>query len=156
MLKLIRFAGCLGLAMMTASASNAGPDRFSVLLGSKHIGATGFNELNPGLFATWERETWAYSFGAYVNSYERGSLAATAHYPLTRWKSGDLSLFGGLAWYPKDGRRFNTHIAGDVVAIGGLHLRQGHVFVQLVPMTAGGADGLLSFGLTWETGSFNR
>ncbi len=140
-------------SFVAPSGAQAGPDRFSVLLGSKHVGASGYNEINPGLFATWEREKWAYSFGAYVNSYERGSLAATAHLPLKRWKTGELSVFGGLAWYPKDGRRFSTHITSDVVAIGGLHLRQGNVFVQLLPMTEGGASGLLSFGLTWDAGT---
>ncbi|MDU8926708.1 hypothetical protein RXV86_04845 [Alisedimentitalea sp. MJ-SS2] len=125
------------------------PDRFSVLLGSHHINGTGFNEINPGLFATWERERWAYSIGGYLNSYEKGSLAATAHLPLFHWDRGAISAFGGLAWYPGDGRRFSTRLGGDVVGIGGVELRQGNVFMQFVPMSTNSVDGLVTFGLTW-------
>ncbi len=53
-----------------ATALEAGPDRFSILLGSKHIGGTGFNEVNPGFFVTWERERSSLSVGAFMNSYE--------------------------------------------------------------------------------------
>ena len=141
-------------AVLWAGAAGAGPDwapdRFSVLLGSKHIGSSGFNEINPGLFATWEFEKWGFTTGAYLNSYDRGSVAATADLPLFRWKGGAASAFGGLAWYPHDGHRFDTRIGGDIVGIGGLNLRQGPVFVQLLPMVTGGAKGLVTFGLTWE------
>lgn len=133
-----------------ATSLHAGPDRFSVLLGSKHIGGTGFNEFNPGFFATWERERTALSLGIYLNSYERVSIAATSYLPLKQWKTGDAGLFAGLAHYPTDGRNFKTHLGGDVVFIGGAQLRQGHAFVQFTPMNADSADGLISFGLTFE------
>lgn len=138
------------LAVVWNAPLEAGPDRFSVLMGSKHFGSNGFNEINPGLFATWEGEKLAYSLGAYLNSYDRGSLAATAHVPVFRWKGGEASAFAGLAWYPKDGHRFQTQIGGDIVGIGGLNLRHGHAFVQLIPMVTNGAQGLASFGFTWE------
>ena len=83
-----------------ATALEAGPDRFSILLGSKHIGGTGFNEVNPGFFATWEREHSSLSVGAFVNSYERVSISATSYRPLKLWSEGDLGIFGGLALYP--------------------------------------------------------
>jgi len=129
----------------------AGPDRFSVLLGSKHVDGSGFNEINPGLFLTWEGRRLGYSVGAYLNSYDRGSLAATAHLPLLHWEGGEASAFAGLAWYPQDGQRFRTRISGDIVGIGGLNLRHRHVFVQLLPMSDA-ARALVTFGLTWEIG----
>ena len=139
-------------AALCATPAAAGPDRFSVLLGSKHLGASGFNEINPGLFATWERGRIGYSLGAYLNSYDRGSLAAVAHLPVFQWNNGGMSAFGGLAWYPKDGHRFETHIGGDIVGIGGVEFRQGNVFMQVLPMVTGGAKGLVTFGLTWDVG----
>ena len=59
-----------------ATALEAGPDRFSILRGSKHIGGPGFNEVNPGFFATWEREHSSLRVGAFLNSYRRVSIAA--------------------------------------------------------------------------------
>lgn len=133
-----------------AAPLHAGPDRVSVLLGSKHIGATGFNEINPGLFLTWEREHSAFSLGAFYNSYKRVSLAATSYRPLKTWENGDAGLFAGLALYPVNGQNFKTHLAENVVFIGGLQARHRNLFIQLVPMNAGSADGLLSFGVTFE------
>ena len=147
--KLLIAAMCVALG---ATPAVAGPDRFSVLLGSKHIDASGFNEINPGLFATWERRRIGYSLGAYLNSYERGSVVAVTQFGLFGWENGSLNAFGGLAWYPKDGHRFRTHIGGDIVGIGGLEVRQGHVFMQVMPTDAGGATGLVTFGLTWAVG----
>lgn len=135
---------------LNATALNAGPDRFSVLLGSHHINGTGFNEVNPGLFATWERERTALSLGVFINSYERVSIAATSYLPLKTWKTGDAGVFAGLAHYPTNGRDFKTHLGGDVVFLGGLQLRQGYGFVQVVPMNADSAEGLISFGLTFD------
>lgn len=132
-----------------ATPLHAGPDRYSLLLGSKHIGATSFNELNPGVFLTWEQSHSAFSLGAFYNSYKRVSLAATQYRPLKTWANSDAGLFAGLAFYPVNGKTFKTHLGGDMVFIGGLQARHQNLFVQLVPMTAGGADGLLSFGVTF-------
>lgn len=142
----------LGVAPAAAGPNLFSPDRFSVMLGSKHIGAGGFNEVNPGLFASWEQGRIGYSLGAYLNSYDRGSIAAAAHLGLFEWQNGALSAFGGVAWYPKDGHRFQTQIGGDVVGIGGLEVRHGHMFMQFLPTDAGGASGLVTFGLTWTVG----
>ncbi|UYV39073.1 hypothetical protein N4R57_08705 [Rhodobacteraceae bacterium D3-12] len=149
-MNLVNAAIC-GLAVW-ATPVQAGPDRFSILLGSKHIGASGFHEVNPGVFATWEGEKLGYSIGAYVNSYKRGSVAVAAHLPLFQWEKGGVSAFGGLAWYPGDGHRFKTHLGNDIVGIGGLELRHGHVYVQFLPNDAGGARGLVTLGLTWDVG----
>ena len=94
-----------------ATALEAGPDRFSILLGSKHIGGTGFNEVNPGFFATWERGRSSLSVGAFMNSYERVSIAATSYRPLKLWSEGDFGIFGGLALYPENGRNFSLILA---------------------------------------------
>ena len=133
-----------------ATALEAGPDRFSILLGSKHIGGTGFNEVNPGFFATWERERSVVSVGAFMNSYERGSIAATSYRPLKLWSEGDFGIVGGWALYPEIGRNFSTHLGEDVVVIGGLQARYRNTFVQLIPMNAESADGLISFGFTFS------
>lgn len=146
-MKRIFLAACLFLC---ATAVQAGPDRYSVLLGSHHIGGSGFNEVNPGLFATWERERTALSFGVFLNSYERVSLSATSYLPLKRWENGTAGLFGGLAYYPENGRDFKTHLGGDIVFIGGAQVQFGNVFMQFIPMNADSADGLISFGLTFD------
>lgn len=132
------------------SIAEAGPDRWSVLLGSKHIGEQGFNEINPGLFATWEGERFGYSLGAFVNSYERGAVSATAHMPFKAWEGGMIGGFAGLAWYPKDGRRIETHIGGDVIAIGGVEVRHRNVFMQYIPVIDRDSRGVFSFGVTWD------
>ena len=129
-------------AAIGAAPAVAGPDRFSVLLGSKHVGASGFNEINR----------IGYSLGASLNSYDRGSIAAAAHLGLYEWQNGALSAFAGLAWYPGDAHRFRTRLGGDIVGIGGLEIRHGHVVMQFLPTDAGGASGLVTFGLTWEVG----
>lgn len=139
--------------LLGGAAAQAGPDRFSVLLGSRHVSASGFNEVNPGLFATWEGKRFGYTLGAFVNSYERGAVSATLHKPFWSWEGGALGGFSGLAWYPEDGRRIDTHLGGDIIAIGGIQLRHERVFVQFLPMREGGAKGLVSFGLTWDVES---
>lgn len=149
-LKMVGAAVCA--VSLGATQAGAGPDRFSVLLGSKHIGASGFHEVNPGFFATWEGRKLGYSVGAYVNSYKRGSVALAAHLPLYQWDNGGISAFGGLAWYPGDAHRFRTRIGGDIVGIGGLELRHGHIYMQFLPNDAGGARGLVTLGLTWDVG----
>lgn len=140
------------IGALCASPLAAGPDRYSVLLGSKHIGAAGYNEINPGFFATWERGKLGYSLGAFVNSYERGAVSGTIHLPFWHWEGGALGGFAGLAWYPEDGRRISTHIGGDVIGIGGLELRHRSLFLQFLPMQDGGAEGLVTFGVTWRAG----
>lgn len=119
-----------------ASPALAGPDRISILFGSHHVGGQGFEEINPGVFLTWEQHRLDLSVGAYRNSYGRLSVAAVAALPI--WSQGEteVSLFGGLAHYPGNGRNFAIH-AGDVVAIGGLQLRHENLFVQVLP---GGGD----------------
>lgn len=139
----------LSLSLL-ATPAISDPDRVSVLIGSYHAGAPGqFNETNPGLFLTWETDTLDYSVGVYHNSYGRTSVAATASIPVWSWDNGETSLFGGVAYYPVDGRRFAVHLGGDIVPLRGLQVRHGNLFGQIVPMDGQPVDILYTFGVTF-------
>ncbi len=130
---------------LTATAATAGPDRAYILAGSKHLGTDyDFNEVNPGLFLTWELDRFDVTVGAYHNSYGKGSMAASVAYPLVRGDDWSVDAFAGLATY------FGTHNP-DVVPMAGLQARYGPAFVQYVPVPGGQyISGLISFGLTFE------
>lgn len=137
------------LAIFLAFPAQAEPDRVSVLLGSAHVGATGFDGRNPGVFLTWEdRGPFDLSGGLYRNSYGKVSVAGTLALPVARWAAGDLSVFAGLAHYPGDGRRFAVHW-GDIVPIGGLQLRQGNIFLHVIPGDGEAVDAVIAAGLTF-------
>lgn len=141
----------LALLLLAAPAS-AEPDRISYLLGSNHIGAKmPFEEINPGVFLTWEGARLDWTAGAYRNSFGNLSASVTASLPLIRWDNGDLAAFAGIALYPGDGRSFAVH-AGDLVPVGGLQLRQGHAFVQVIPSDGRTVDAIVTFGLTFPMG----
>lgn len=132
-----------------ASPLHADPDRISMLIGTRHVGASGFNESNLGLFLTWERSRVDWSVGAYENSYGRTSVAVTAFKPLLRWHGGEAGVFAGAAHYPKDGRNMRLHV-GDVVPLFGAQLRHKNTFFQVMPMDGKPVDGVVSFGVTVE------
>jgi hypothetical protein len=137
------------LALLLAAPASAGPDRVSLMFGSHHIAANQpFEEINPGVFLTWEGRRLDWTVGAFHNSYGRTSVAGTVALPL--WKTGELRLdaFAGIAHYPVDGRNFRFH-AGDLVPLGGLQLRWRNLFVQAIPLDGGVAAGVLSFGVTF-------
>lgn len=136
-------------AALIALATTANADRISVLIGSRHIGATGFEGTNPGLFYTFERDRLGLSLGAFRNSYGKASVAAFASWDLLAWDGGVLAVFGGVAHYPGDGRTMRIH-ARDVVPLAGMQLRQGHFFAQVIPMDGAPVDALISFGLTFD------
>jgi hypothetical protein len=136
------------LATLASPAYAGPPDRISILAGSHHVGVRGFEEVNPGVFLTWERPRVDLSVGAYRNSYGRLSIAALAAVPI--WSRGEteVSLFGGLTHYPGNGRNFAIH-AGDVVAIGGLQLRHENLFVQVLP-GGGSMPVVIAAGVTFS------
>lgn len=135
-----------------AGAVSAGPDRVSFLLGSVHPGGPGFDGRNPGVFLTWEdRGGVDVGFGAFRNSYGKASVAATLARPVARWDGGGISLFLGAALYPGDGRRFRLHL-GDVVALGGVQLRHGGMFVQMMPGDGVAVDAVIAAGVTFAIG----
>lgn len=143
---MIRF---LTLAALFFAAPAAAQDRVSILLGSRHIGASGYHETNPGVFLTWEdRGGLDLSMGLYSNSYGRRSMAAVAALPVARWDGGALSLFVGLAHYPQDGRRSRVAV-GDVVPLAGVQVRHGPFFAQAIPMDGRPVKALIAFGLTF-------
>lgn len=152
------FAGLTLAGLIVAAsfgAAVAGPDRFSVLLGSKHVGGAGFEEVNPGIFLTWDNAFEAFgqpiglNLGVFRNSYGRPGMAATASLPIFQRGSFDLGLFGGTALYPVDGRRFAVHV-GDFVPIAGLQARWGNAFVQVIPSDGKPVQAIVSFGLTFK------
>ena len=138
-----------------ALPAQAGPDRISFLLGSHHVGASGYEEFNPGVFATWTNAAFQgrtdLSVGAYRNSYGDGSLAVSLALPLVREPTWGIDVFSALAWYPGNGDRFKYH-AGDIVPLIGLQSRIGPTFIQYVPGGDRGVDATLGFGLTFPLG----
>lgn len=142
----------LGAALLAATSVSAGPDRLSIMIGSQHINPShAFSEINPGIFATWENRALGldYTAGAYRNSYGRGSVALTAALPVIKWPDGQIAVFAGLGLYPKDGRTFRVH-AGDVVPLGGIQIRQGNAFAQIMPGDGNAADAVVTFGATFS------
>uniref|UniRef100_UPI004047A34A hypothetical protein n=1 Tax=Yoonia sp. TaxID=2212373 RepID=UPI004047A34A len=137
------------MVMVIATASHADPDRVSILMGSDHVNAKyPFNEFNPGVFLTWEGPVIDWTLGAYLNSYARGGVSLTASLPVVEWDEGSLDLFIGAALYPVEGRKFALHV-GDVVPIGGLQLRQGQAFMQVIPSDGLWTDAIVTFGVTF-------
>lgn len=143
--------GCLtaALAMTMPTASFSNPDRVSFLLGSHHVNASrDFQEINPGVILTWERQ-FNYSIGLYYNSYEEISPLVSVGYDWDIAKDFDIGAFFAVAVYPGDGDEFN-HSLGDVVPLVGLQARYKNAFVQFIPADGDSLDALFTFGLTFE------
>lgn len=139
----------LAFGFAAPGALSAEPDRVSILLGSKHIGAqVAFEETNPGLFLTWEGDRVDFSLGAYHNSYGRTSVAAMWGLPVLSGDRGEVSLIAGVAYYPENGRTFKLH-AGDFVPMVGVQARYGNLFLQAYPGDGAYMDGLVAMGVTF-------
>lgn len=143
-------------ALAAAGPALAGPDRYSVLLTSLHTEPRyevvernvpiwgeyevsqeiNYNEINPGLFATWEMDGYDITVGGYVNSYAKLSAAAFVAVPLYRTEDFSFDVFAGAATY------FDT-IDGPIRPMGGVQARYRNVFVQLMP------GGVLAAGVTF-------
>lgn len=142
------------IVMIFAGPAVAEPDRLGIHLGSFHAGATGeFEEVNPGLFLSWERPGGVtYSVGAYRNSYGRGSVAATVAKTILRSKTAGLDVFAGLAHYPGNGQNIR-HAIGDVVPLVGLKMHYRQLFVNVMPGDGDAVDAIFSFGITVPLGT---
>lgn len=142
----------LAAQLATALPAQAGPDSVSLLLGSHHVGASGFEEVNPGVFVNWHGVAFDgrvdLGFGAFRNSYGRGSVAVTAGLPMIREPEWGLDLFSALAWYPENGDQFNLAV-GDIVPIVGVQARWRNAFVQAIPGGGGDVDATLTYGLVF-------
>ena len=137
------------IAMLLPSAALAGPDRISVLLGSEHVGATrDFQEINPGVFLTWEQQVFDYSVGSFYNSHEDVSVLGSIGYDFELAPELEIGVFTGLALYPGEGDQF-SHSLGDVVPLAGLQARYRNVFGQVIPADGSTVDAVLTFGLTF-------
>ena len=109
-----------------------------------------FDETNPGVFLTWEEANGSalnVTVGVFENSYSRTATTVLASYPFMERGALELSVFGGVAHYPEDGRNFRVSI-GDVVPIAGLQVQVGPTFVQVLPGDGDQADAVFSFGVT--------
>lgn len=117
----------------------AGPDRISVLVGSRHVPSGNYEEFNPGIFLGWEDRRGNYwDVGAYRNSYGDVSVAGTYGWELGR----GFSVVAGVAYYPDAERHFKYH-ASNLIPIAGVRYEYKNVFVQAIP-------GVIGFGLTWK------
>lgn len=142
--------------VLTPGLALAGPDRVSILLGSEHVNATeDFQEVNPGLFLTWEQErdflffdSTDISVGAFYNSYAKVAPNVTVGAAREVAPDLDLGVFAGVALYPGDGDRFRVAV-GDVIPLAGLQARYRNVFAQLIPLNGETADAVLAVGLTF-------
>jgi hypothetical protein len=146
----IRTLVLLIAALPGLARADARPDRAALLLTSIHVGATqDFEEINPGLFLQWDGSPLDWTLGAYHNSYGDSSVAAFASLPVRRWEGGEAAIFLGLARYPGVAETFRVHL-GEWVPLGGLYLRQGPAFVQLMPSDGVAADAVIAAGLTFD------
>jgi hypothetical protein len=143
------------------------PNRLSFTLGSHHtfampkVAGEHWTEANPGVFLTWERRALGldYSAGVYRNSFGDASVAAVAALPIASWHhrtlgDGQVALFGGLAHYPGRGDLFAVSV-GDIVPLGGLQVRQGNFFAQVLPGKFDPVEVVVSFGMTFSLDTRN-
>ena len=138
------------LALLLPTCAMAGPDRVSILLGSEHFGATrDFQEVNPGVFFTWEEQVFDYSIGGFYNSYQGFSALASVGYDFEIAPEFEVGAFAGLAFYPGEGDQFSVSV-GDMIPIGGLQARYRNAFAQFIPADGASVDSLLTFGLTFD------
>lgn len=149
MLKYVALA--CAVAFMAGSAQSAELERVSISFASQHIGAPDrFNETNPGLFFTFGEggNPFEVTVGMYDNSYENTSVLLTTSYDVVEWEEGALSLFAGTAYYHSQGEKKFPCCEG-FVPIGGLQVRQGNLFAQIIPNNTN-VHAVMTFGLTFE------
>lgn len=136
------------LCALLLLATPAQADRISTMLASHHIGAAGFNELNPGLFYTFERKL-DLTFGAFYNSYDKISVSATVARTLFETKGLKLQVFGGLVQYPDAKTHFRVQFE-NLVPVVGLQAISGNTYLQLLPGDGKPVAGIIAAGLTWK------
>ncbi|MEJ6397054.1 hypothetical protein [Yoonia sp. 208BN28-4] len=141
------------IAIICASlATEAGAqDRVSLLVGSDHIGAGDlpYNEINPGVFVTWQDLT----VGAFENSYSNPSLYAGTEWTLAKHDSLTIAAFAGASLYVTYDRDGDWS-GGRIMPTGGLRATYGNAFIQVSPGDMRNFDALVSFGLTFGSDSF--
>lgn len=134
------------LALVAAPAT--AQDSLTVLLGSHHVAAqVEFEERNPGIILTWDRDPLDWSVGVYRNSYGRTTVAGFASLPLIEGEFVSVSAVAGAAHYPEDGRTFLIH-AGDWVPLVGLHVQSGPLSILLMPSDGQATDAVIAAGVT--------
>lgn len=147
----------LALVVLATCKANAGPDRVSILTNSDHVGFKyqGFNETNPGVFLTWDNAIAPnvdLSIGGYLNSYAKPSVMVAATWLPLEVGQCSAGVFAGVVHYPGNGRHEPTHIAGDVIGMGGLQLICGPLFVQAIPASTDFSRAIVAVGITMEIG----
>ena len=147
----------LALLVLATCKANAGPDRVSILTNSDHVGFKyqGFNETNPGVFLTWDNAIAPnvdLSIGGYLNSYAKPSVMVAATWLPLEVGQCSAGVFAGVVHYPENGRYEPTHIAGDVIGMGGLQLICGPLFVQAIPASTDFSRAIVAVGITMEIG----
>lgn len=144
------------LVVLATCKAIAGPDRVSILTNSDHIGFRyqGFNEQNPGVFLTWDdaiAPTVDLSIGGYLNSYANVSVMVAATWLPLEVGQCEAGLFAGAVHYPGNGRYEPTSIGGsDVIAMGGVQVICGPIFVQAIPASTDFSRAIVAVGITME------
>lgn len=92
--------------------------------------ARGFQEFNPGVSLTWEKEALDYSIGGFYNSYEDVSVLGLIGYDVEIATKLEVGAFAGLAYYPGGGDRFSMSV-GDMVPLIGLQTTYRSFFAHL-------------------------
>lgn len=147
----MRILGICVVWLFLGNNAIAGPDRISLLLGSKHINSSErFNEVNPGLIFTWEESDIDFSIGAYENSYRKLSIVGTVGYNLVRTRDFSAGVFLGLARYPGNGSKFALNFGNDVIPLAGLQMRYRSIFLQVLPGDGQVNSAVVTFGATFS------
>lgn len=148
----MRFFALSLLAFLgTCAPAFADPDRVSFLLGSHHVGAPEglYDEVNPGVFLTWEGTPFDVSAGVFHNSYGGTSFAALGSWSFFERESLALSVFVGAAYYGEAAAYNAVHFKGWI-PLGGLEARYRQGFVQVMPSDGKIVDAIVTFGLTFD------
>ena len=145
------------LIALLASPAVADVDRVSFMLGSHHEGGVhSFEEVNPGIFLTWEDvqgTNFDVTTGVYSNSFGDTSVSLTASYDVIEWDNGAIAAFAGAAYYPaadviEGGWKYSYQ--ERVMPLVGIQARHGNLYAQIMPLDKDFKGSVVATGFTFE------
>lgn len=123
------------LIIILVLASEARADYWTVSTSSYHMGTDApLNEVNPGLFYTWEGELDT-TAGLFKNSYGDWSPIIMVSDEIAEWDRGALSWGVGVTYYPdgvvyNDAHTWKWENKAGFKPVLNLTLQQGNYFYQ--------------------------